>query len=200
VRTQGTARTGSAPRRRSRRALGPLAAAAVCLAALAGCGSSNGSAASGDARAADRAPVASSSGTPSAPAGTAPAAGEYDAARNAAADIAAAKAASAEDGRPVLIDFGANWCPDCRVLGVTFTRPATAALVARYHLVRVDVGQFDHNLQVVARYVDLSTSGIPALAVVNPQGRTEVATNQGEFANARSMTEDQVDTFLKKWA
>ena len=100
----------------------------------------------------------------------------------------------------MLIDFGANWCPDCRVLGTTFTEPATAALLAKYHVVRVDVGQFDHNLPVAARYVDLNSSGIPALAVVDAHGRTEVATNQGEFANARTMTESQVDAFLKKWA
>jgi protein disulfide-isomerase len=179
---------------------------------LAGCGSGPGSGSGSDGlpRAEGgatntSAPAATSAtpGTASATAASKPAAASvpegYDPARDAAADIAAAKAAAAKDGRPVLIDFGADWCPDCVVLGKTFTRPATAALLAKFHVVKVDVGEFDHNLRLTARYVDLQTSGIPALAVVDAKGRTEVATNQGEFSNARSMTEAQVDAFLKRW-
>jgi len=32
-------------------------------------------------------------------------------------DIDAAVAAARQDGKYVLLDFGADWCPDCRVLG-----------------------------------------------------------------------------------
>jgi thioredoxin 1 len=54
---------------------------------------------------------------------------------------------------------------------------------------------------VAARYVNLRTSGIPALVVLDPDsGRIKVATNQGEFANARTMSADQVEEFLKRWA
>lgn len=175
---------------------------------LAACGSSGNTA---EPAGSPASATVTSPATPSTPAATsapavtgAPAAASrpegYDPARDAAADIAAASAASAKDGRPVLIDFGADWCPDCVVLGHTFTRPATAALLAKYHVVKVDVGQFDHNLELTARYVNLNSSGIPALAVVDPKGRTEVATNQGQFSNARTMSEAQVDAFLKRWA
>ncbi|MFC4033931.1 thioredoxin family protein [Streptomyces polygonati] len=190
------------------RSLRVLAVAGTAVLVLAGCGAqSEGSekAADGAATAssgstgapvASSAPVAEPAATPTSPAGPE----GYDPTRDAAADITAAERASAKDGRPVLIDFGADWCPDCRVLGATFARPATAALLAGYHVVRVDVGEFDHNLDVAAPYVDLGSSGIPALTVVNSAGRTEIATNKGEFANARSMPESQVDAFLKKWA
>lgn len=132
--------------------------------------------------------------------GSAAASEGYDPSRNAAADLAAAKKAAAKDGRPVLVDFGADWCPDCVVLGHTFTEPATAALLAKYHVVKVDVGEFDHNLDVAGRYVDLDTSGIPALVVLAPSGATRTATNDGQFSNARSMPASEVDAFLKKWA
>ena len=184
-----------------------VAAAAGAL-VLAGCGTASSSAGSagaagapsgGDAKQGSTAPT-------SAPASPAPAvsapAGDpegYDSSRDAAADVAAAKAAAAKDGKPVLLDFGANWCPDCVVLGRTFMRPSTAALLAKYHVVRVDVGEFDHNLELTAHYVDLQTSGIPALAVVDSQGHAMVNTNQGEFSNARTMPEAEVDAFLKKW-
>jgi len=188
---------------------GAVAAAGLAAAALlAGCGQASGS---GSDRASDRGGSApATGGTPSAsPSATTATTATtartrapegYDPSRNAAANIAAAKAAAAKDGRPVLIDFGADWCPDCVVLAKTFTEPDTAALVGRYHVVRVDVGQFDHNLDVAAHYVDLRTSGIPALAVVDPHGRIEVATNQGEFSNAGDMPASSVNAFLKKWA
>ncbi|MEU1600428.1 thioredoxin family protein [Streptomyces sp. NPDC005708] len=125
----------------------------------------------------------------------------YDPHAHAAAGITAALTAAKKDGRPVLIDFGADWCMDCRVLGARFLEPGPAAILAKYHVVTVDVGEFDRNLDIAARYVNLQTSGIPALVVLDPaSGRIKVATNQGEFANARTMSADQVKEFLKRWA
>ncbi|MFJ4849160.1 thioredoxin family protein [Streptomyces sp. NPDC088733] len=125
----------------------------------------------------------------------------YDPSRDAAADIAAARTAAKKDGRPVLIDFGADWCLDCVVLGKRFQEPGPAALLAKYHVVTVDVGEFDRNLDVAARYVDLEGSGIPALVVLDPaSGRIKVATNEGEFSNARTMSGAQVGAFLQRWA
>ncbi|MGW5351385.1 thioredoxin family protein [Streptomyces sp. NPDC004031] len=189
-----------------------LTVAGAATMVLAGCGSGSGPASGQREVAGGDAPVTSAAHpttTPAAPApdpttaAPSPARAEpegYDPARDAAADIAAAKRAAAKDGRPVLLDFGADWCPDCVVLGKVFTRPATAELLTGYHVVRVDVGEFDHNLDLAARYIDLRTSGIPALTVLNPAGHIRVATNAGEFADARSMPESQVDAFLKKWA
>lgn len=129
------------------------------------------------------------------------AAPDYDPEADAAGDIAAALEEAKKDGRPVLVDFGADWCLDCRVLGARFEEPGPSALLAGYHVVKVDVGEFDNNLEVAARYVDLGTSGIPALAVLDAtSGRVKVATNQGEFANARGMSAAQVEGFLKRWA
>ena len=198
-----------------RAALGAAGAAAAVL--IAACGSSGSGSGSGADAAADpklpgpaataattaAAPTASEAATTAAsPTASATAAAPegYDPARDAAADIAAAKRAAAADGRPVLLDFGADWCPDCVVLGKTFTEPGTAGLLAKYHVVRVDVGDFDHNLDVAAQYVELQSSGIPALAVVDAHGKLEVATNQGQFSNARDMPASDVNAFLKKWA
>lgn len=125
----------------------------------------------------------------------------YDATRDAAADIRAGLRQSARDHREVLIDFGADWCPDCQVLGRTFGSAQVRPLLDRNYLeVAVDVGHFDHNLDLAARYVNLETSGIPALVVLRPDGTVRTATNDGAFANARSMTPDQVTAFLTRWA
>lgn len=125
----------------------------------------------------------------------------YDSARNPAADLKAALALAATDHKEVLIDFGADWCPDCQVLDKLFQSPSTKSLLEQdYHVVAVDVGQFNTNLGFSAKYVNLETSGIPALVVLTPAGKARFATNDGSFENARTMNDDQVNAFLVRWA
>ncbi|MFC8719858.1 thioredoxin family protein [Kitasatospora sp. NPDC057198] len=125
----------------------------------------------------------------------------YDAGRDAEADIRAALAEAAKDHREVLVDFGADWCPDCRALDVMFRSAQVEPLLQKdYVVVAVDVGRFDHNLDVAAQYVDLQTSGIPALAVLKSNGELRTATDDGAFANASSMDAGQVSAFLTRWA
>jgi hypothetical protein len=176
-------------------------AAAGAIALLAGCGG-DGPARQVGQPAAPAAPPATSgfpaTSAPSMPGGPVRL---YDPGRDAAADITAALVRARRDGRQVLIDFGADWRPDCVVLHSLFESPAVHPLLQQhYHLVAVDVGEFDHNQAVAARYVDLRRSGIPALVVLAPSGRVRVATNDGSFANARSMTGRQVRAFLARWA
>jgi thioredoxin 1 len=124
----------------------------------------------------------------------------YDPARDAKADIAAALAKAKADGRPVLLDFGADWCPDCVVLEHTVRTRTVAPVIAGFHVVAVDVGRFDRHLDLARKYhLDLRASGIPALVVLSPAGRVRTATNDGSFANARTMTAGQVAAFLKRW-
>lgn len=121
-------------------------------------------------------------------------------AQDPAAAIDAARAASAKDERPVLLDFGADWCVDCVVLDELYSRSAVAPVLAeKYHVVKVDVGEFDKNLDVAAEYINLDTSGIPALVVITPAGEIAYASNDGEFATARTMDEQQLLTFLGRW-
>ncbi|MEU6441077.1 thioredoxin family protein [Streptomyces sp. NPDC047046] len=182
-----------------------LALAVLALPLLSGCaGETTGpreAAAEVSAPPASTPPASTMSASPPSASSAAQDAPDYDPKADAAADIAAALKAAKKDGRPVLVDFGADWCLDCRVLGARFAQPGPSALLARYHVVKVDVGEFDHNLDIAGRYVDLLTSGIPALAVLDAaSGRIEVATNQGEFANAHAMSAAQVEEFLKQWA
>jgi thiol:disulfide interchange protein len=124
----------------------------------------------------------------------------YDPTRDPQTDIAAALATAATSHQQVLLDFGANWCPDCRSLDALFATAPLKQMISRdYLVVPIDVGQFDHNLDLAARYVNLQTSGIPALVVLTPTGKIRVATNDGAFENARTMTSHQVSVFLTDW-
>jgi protein disulfide-isomerase len=124
----------------------------------------------------------------------------YDPQRNAVHDITAALKEAKADRRPVLLDFGADWCPDCVVLEKTFQSGTVKPVLSDFHMVTVNVGRLDRNVAVARKYgLDLKRSGIPALVVIGPDGKVRRTTNDGSFANARTMTPSQVMGVLKRW-
>src|SRR5262249_45892839 len=65
----------------------------------------------------------------------------YPETSRAEADVKAALAEAAKSKRRVLVDFGGNWCGDCKVLDAHLRKPENAAVLeSRYVLVHVNVG------------------------------------------------------------
>ncbi|WP_433794257.1 thioredoxin family protein [Actinoplanes sp. CA-252034] len=178
-----------------------LLPAVLALSALTGCATESPPAVPAPATA-STSPVVSAPSPSASATGPVVALGDYDPARKAGDDITKALAAAKKSGRNVLVDFGADWCLDCRVLTRIAEDPAVNAQLAEgFEVVSVDVGEFDRNLDVAERWgVDLTMSGIPALVVLTPAGKVRVATNDGSFAGARSMTPADVSAFLTEWA
>jgi thiol-disulfide isomerase/thioredoxin len=125
----------------------------------------------------------------------------YDANRNATADIQAALGLAKTSHKEVLLDFGADWCPDCVALDTMFHSTQVESLLdSDYVVVPIDVGDWNLNISTAGQYVDLTTSGIPALVVISRAGQVRETTNDGSFSNARTMDPDQVANFLTTWA
>ncbi len=53
--------------------------------------------------------------------------------------------ASLADSKPVLLEFSAPWCIDCRALELLEPDPGMVEEYANWHRVRVDVGRFDRH-------------------------------------------------------
>ena len=118
-------------------------------------------------------------------------------------DIDAALARAAASGKRVIVDFGGDWCGDCKVLDANFRKPENAALIAqRFVLVRVNVGEhgIDHNFDVAGRYGIPLRKGVPALAVLERDGRVVYSQKNGEFESMRRMDPRSVNEFLRRWA
>ena len=117
-----------------------------------------------------------------------------------AADIAAAIAAAKADGKHVLIDFGADWCPDCRVLGALFEDAAVAPIVAsNFHVVHVDVGRRDKNAEIVAKYRATSDAWIPAVVILDGRAASVAATDE-RVRLTRRTTPAELAEILRQWA
>lgn len=123
----------------------------------------------------------------------------YDPTADAAAEIAEAVEKAASRGASVIVVFGANWCTDCLVLDKAMTEGATGKLLARdFEIVKVDVGDWDTNLDIADGYGVPVKMGIPTVAVLSPQNEVLLVTRSGELANARSMEEDGIHAFFRK--
>lgn len=123
----------------------------------------------------------------------------YDEGADAKAAIQATLADAGQAGVPVLVVFGANWCGDCRMLDNSFKHGASAPLIAqRFRVVKVDVGRFDRNVDIAQAYRVPLKKGIPAVAVLSPQGKLLYATEGGELADARKMGDQGVFDFFSR--
>ncbi len=126
--------------------------------------------------------------------------GPFRANADAHAEIAAALDSARGDRRLVLLDFGANWCLDCLVLERIFQLPDVRQyLDAHYHVVDIDVGQFDRNLDISQRYGNPIEGGVPAVVVLAPDGHSVADTRNGLLESARSATGKQVLGYLQRW-
>ncbi|MFI5640774.1 thioredoxin family protein [Streptomyces goshikiensis] len=148
------------------------------------------------APAAEREPAASAPKT-TAKAAFAPG---YDSAADGRQALDAALRAAAADGKQVLLDFGANWCGNCKAADKVFGQPATNALLNdSYHLVKIDIGsQNSANFSILRKY---SSGGgsykMPVLIVLSPTGTVRTDTHQ---SGNPALTADGLGSFLRQWS
>lgn len=116
-------------------------------------------------------------------------------------DVAAALARAAREGKRVAVVFGAGWCADSRALEAALAHRLVAPIVQpAFVLVEVDVGNRDRNLDLMAEYGMAVERGIPAVAVLDPDGRLIAAQRDGEFASARAMSPIEIATEFHHWS
>jgi thiol:disulfide interchange protein len=124
----------------------------------------------------------------------------YSAEANPKADInAALKQASVEHKR-VILDFGGDWCGDCQVLDIYLHQsPNVEIFEKNFLLVHVDIGRFDKNLDIAEKYNIPLKKGVPALAVLDSDGKLLYSQKAAEFGDMRYMYANSVTDFLNQW-
>jgi thioredoxin 1 len=120
----------------------------------------------------------------------------YDEKADASADLRHAITAARAEHKNVLVVFGANWCTDCRELDKAMHGRSQSLITDRFDVVKIDVGNFDKNLDIAQRYGNPIKKGIPAVVVLSPRDQVLYATQGGELANARRMGDDGIYDFL----
>ncbi|MBV8665128.1 MAG: thioredoxin family protein [Burkholderiaceae bacterium] len=122
----------------------------------------------------------------------------YDESADAHAGISHALADAQSAHKEVLLVFGANWCKDCRELDKALHGKSAPLIDGKFVVIKVDVGNFDKNLDIAETYGNPIKKGIPAAVVLTADNKILYSTKGGELADARSMGENGIYDFFSK--
>jgi thioredoxin 1 len=125
----------------------------------------------------------------------------YDKSADAKTEIKEAVAKAAQDHQRVMLVFGGNWCYDCHVLDQALHEADVAPLLKKsFRIVHVDIGDDGKkNNDLAAEYKVPLEKGVPALAILGPDGKLLYSQQNGEWESARSLDPDDLVAFLNKW-
>ena len=129
----------------------------------------------------------------------------YDPKADGEKQIADALATAKREGKHVLLQFGANWCPDCHAMHRLFqSDPEIAAVLkAGYVTVMIDVDSREgptRNAAIVERFGNPIEGGIPALVVLAADGAQLTPKGTRDLKDDDHRHPDKVLAFLKRWA
>lgn len=122
----------------------------------------------------------------------------YDESADASANIQAALTQAKATKKDVLLIFGANWCKDCVELDKSLKGRSAALMQKKFIVVKINVGQFDKNLELANQYGNPIKKGIPAAVLLAPDKQILFATHGGELADARHMGDQGIYDFFNK--
>jgi thioredoxin len=122
----------------------------------------------------------------------------YDTAADAHTALRQGLADAQSQNKDVLVIFGANWCEDCRDLDKAMHGSSASLIDGRFIVVKIDVGNFNKNLDVANRYGNPIQKGIPAAVVLSPTDQVLYSTKAGELADARRMGQRGIFDFFSK--
>lgn len=129
----------------------------------------------------------------------------YDEKANADKVVSAALAKAKAEHKRAFIDLGGNWCGDCRVLAGLMELPELESFISAHYVVAiVDVGRFNRNLQIPARWgmvQALKQGGAPTVLIVDPNTNKVVNVGHtGALEDARHMTPQAIADWIAQWA
>jgi len=125
----------------------------------------------------------------------------YDESLDGAKQIADALAKAKKENKRVLLQFGANWCGWCHLLHELCNSDTAIRekLKADYVVVLVDVNA-KHNADTDQKYGHPTRFGLPALVVLDADGKQLTTKDSGELEEGKHHDPAKVLAFLKEWS
>lgn len=122
----------------------------------------------------------------------------YDARADANAQVVAAYARAKSAGKRLLVDFGGNWCPDCRILAGVMALPEVKPFIEEhFEVVSVDVGMFNKNMDVVKGMKIPKLAAVPWIVIVEPD--SAIVVSSYEITDEHHRTPQSMVDWLAKW-
>ena len=129
----------------------------------------------------------------------------YDTKADGAKQVSDALAVAKRENKNVLLQFGADWCGWCHKLQSLFetNKEIATVLKTNYVTVLVDVSYVDgknHNAEINDRYGNPSRFGLPALVVLDPDGKPLTTQDTNKLEQGDHHDPAKVMKFLQDWS
>jgi thiol:disulfide interchange protein len=115
-------------------------------------------------------------------------------------DIAQALVTAQHEHKRVILDFGGNWCGDCKVLDIYFhQQPNLDLLENNFVIVHINVGHYDQNLDLADKYHVPLKRGVPEVVILDAHGKMLEGQQYSMFESMSKVDPSSVTQFLNQW-
>tara|TARA_B100002019_G_scaffold279157_1_gene280730 strand:- start:361 stop:936 length:576 start_codon:yes stop_codon:yes gene_type:complete len=103
------------------------------------------------------------------------------------------------DKQPVVI-FGANWCPDCRILSAVLDlETVNNYVIDNFEILYIDLGRYDINMSLMQFFDIMPQQGIPRVVILNKDKEVLNIKDTGEWTTARSRTKQEIFNYFQEY-
>ena len=101
--------------------------------------------------------------------------------------------------QPIVI-FGANWCPDCRILSAVLDLKTVKNFIDKnFEILYIDLGRYDINMELMESFEIMPQQGIPRVVILNKDREVLNIRNTGEWTTARSRTKQEIFDYFQEY-
>jgi protein disulfide-isomerase len=101
--------------------------------------------------------------------------------------------------QPIVI-FGANWCPDCRILSAVLDlQTVNKYMDDNFEILYIDLGRYDINMSLMEFFDIMPQQGIPRVVILNKDKEVLNIKDTGEWTTARSRTKQEIFNYFQEY-
>jgi protein disulfide-isomerase len=101
--------------------------------------------------------------------------------------------------QPIVI-FGANWCPDCRILSAVLDlQTVNKYMDDNFEILYIDLGRYDINMSLMEFFDIMPQQGIPRVVILNKEKEVLNMKDTGEWTTARSRTKQEIFNYFQEY-
>ena len=105
-----------------------------------------------------------------------------------------------ESNKQPIVIFGANWCPDARLLeGVIQMPPVKHFLEKNVNVLNIDVGNYEMNTELFSFFDKNIEEGIPRVFIMDRKGKTLNLHVNDTMRKARDLTTQDIFNYLQEF-
>jgi thiol-disulfide isomerase/thioredoxin len=107
---------------------------------------------------------------------------------------------SADQNKQSIIIFGANWCPDARLLeGVLRLPTVKNFLKSNVNILNIDVGNYEMNTNLFSFFDSEIKEGIPRIFIMDAKGKNINLHKNGVMRKAREFSTQEIFNYFQKF-